>query len=130
MGDNMRWACRSLLMTVYLNIPGGGVCSTEIPTMMFSSSERQAIQQTRLAGESGVQKQQMVRHAGIVQRQNGKNVVWLNNQVRKQGDPMYPQTKGTSVVLDGQELRVGDQWDTVSGARKALVPHDAIQKSR
>ena len=118
-------------------IPALGVClatcllelgASEIPTLMFSQQERMEIQQMRQSGDGLGKQQQTVRHAGIVLRQDGKNVVWLNEQVSKQGDAKHPITRGASVVLDGQELRVGDQLDKVNGMRKSLVPEDAIQK--
>jgi hypothetical protein len=104
------------------------VAASEMPTLMFSPSERLAIQQMRQAVDGAEKQQKTIRHAGIIQRQDGKNVVWLNDQVSNQGDAMHPITKGTSVVLDGQELRVGDQLDKVNGIRRSLVPEDAIQK--
>ena len=102
--------------------------ATELPTLMYSSSEREAINEQRLVGEGTIKNQQIVRHSGIVQRSDGNNAVWLNEKLSQKGDAMYPTTNGTSILLEGQELRVGDQWDMVNRTKKTLVPQESMQK--
>lgn len=100
----------------------------EVPTLFFSPAERLAIQQKRLTGEGATQSQRWVRFAGMVQRGSEKNTVWVNDQAYVQGNPIYPEAKAGVLLLQGQRLRVGDQFDTLNGTTQNLLPTDSIQK--
>jgi hypothetical protein len=106
------------------------VHASELPTLLYSSAERQAIKQARNA-EPGVAKQQtFLRYAGLVQRVAGKDTVWMNEQVHKQGEQAFFPIKDKKITVQGLELYVGDQFDTVNGTVKNLLPKESIQKKQ
>jgi hypothetical protein len=109
-----------------LMLARGAVASTELPTLLFSATERQTVQQMRSGGV--VASQSAVRYTGVVQRSGGQNTVWLNAQAHTQGAPTFPPTQAQNVLLEGQSLRVGDQLDTVSRKVLPLLPEEALQK--
>ncbi len=102
----------------------------ELPTLLFSKAERQAIQQARNAQPGTENKQTLVRYSGMVQRVTGKNTVWMNEQALQQGELSFPAVEGKKIIVQGQNLHVGDQFDMVNGIVKDLLPPETMQKKK
>jgi len=105
-------------------------------TIFYSVAERQALESARRkTADDGqtveAEKDALVTVSGLVQRQDGKSVVWVNGQPvaetrTNEGSPSVDLSDGR-VVIDGKPVKVGETLDIVSGQRLSPLPPGAVK---
>lgn len=101
--------------------------SQELGTLFYSPAERVDILQSRQNGTGPKDISVIQRYSGIVKRENGNHMVWINSTPQSQEMAANIQVKGTQILMSGNLLKVGDSLDTVSGTSKEILTQDGVK---
>lgn len=105
-------------------------------TVFYTAAERQALAAARHktaedGQEAEAKKSALFTVSGLVQRQDGKNVIWINGQpvAETQADTDSPPVDLSDgrVLIDGKPVKVGETLDIVSGQRLSPLPAEAVK---
>ena len=105
-------------------------------TVFYSAAERQTLAAARHkpaeeGQEAEAKKSALFTVSGLLQRQAGKSVVWINGQPvaetrTDEGSPPIDLSNGR-VLIDGKPVKVGETLDIVSGQRLSPLPTEAVR---
>ena len=113
------------LSFIVLMLLNGSACA--IGTVFFSPAERTSV----VAARAGIAQTALYTVSGILQRSNGKSVVWVNGRAVTEmpRDEIIPtlSISRDHVRIEDKPIKVGESLDILSGQRVLPLPENAVR---
>ena len=116
-----------LYFLIFIGQPlcAGAACA--IDTVFFSPAERASV----VAARAGIAQTAIYTVSGILQRGNGKSVVWVNGRAVPEAprDEIIPtlSISRDHVRIEDKPIKVGESLDILSGQRILPLPENAVR---
>lgn len=98
-----------------------------IGTVFYSNAERA----TLVAARSGITQTAIYSVTGIIKRDAGKSVAWINGRAVTEvpQDPTIPTLiiGRDHIMVEGKSIKVGESLDILSGQRVLRLPEQAVR---
>lgn len=112
---------------ILLVLAGGKVYAHSIGTVFYSPAERASL----VAARNGITQSAVYTVNGIIQREAGKSVAWVNGRTANQvpQDEIIPTLviERDHVMIEGNPIKVGESLDILSGQRILRLPEKSVQ---
>lgn len=123
-----RWAAVMALTAAGVSVHAQNAPS--LGPLFYSAAEREAIVRARSGPEEQVKAPSLVHVSGILLREGGKSVAWVNGQAVAEGQAIYPgmplSIKQGYIMIKNDKVRPGETLDLTSRDRIDTLNRGAV----